>query len=167
MSTVQRAGDSGDSHYILAGKDCAPVATARSAADLECRRRHQLRSVGDWEADARLRYGPARGRKDYRAEGARRRDAEDSRWRRAQADFRRPRRLRREEAGGPRRSDGRIRHHDHREDAEHRDRVGVVGSGNCAQDVAATRAAHRRVAPLRARGGFRIDRRCPAIWSPG
>ena len=41
-------------------------------------------------------------------------DAEDSRWRRAQANFRRPRSVRCEKAGRPRRSDGRVRHDDYR-----------------------------------------------------
>ena len=51
-------------------------------------------------------------------------------------------------ARGARRRDGRVRHDDYREDAEHRDRVGVVGSGDRAEDVAAAWAAYRCVASV-------------------
>ncbi len=40
------------------------------------------------------------------------------------------------------------------EDSEYRDRVGMVGSADCAEDVAAAWDPHRRVAPVRARRGF-------------
>ena len=41
------------------GEDCAPAAVARSAADFECGRCHQLRPLGNGQAHARIRYGPA------------------------------------------------------------------------------------------------------------
>ncbi len=104
--------------------------TAGLALHQQRRRRHQLRAQRTRPSHARLRSRPARRRHDHRAPRARRRSAEDARRRRPQAHDRRPRHRRREEAGRAGRRDGRLRHHDHREDEERADRVGVVRSGD-------------------------------------
>ena len=53
-----------------------------------------------------------------------------------------------QEAGWTSGDHGRVRHHDYREDAQHSDRIGVVGSGYGSQNVATARAAYGRVASL-------------------
>ena len=47
-----------------------------------------------------------------------------------------------QETGRTRRRYGRFRHHDHRQDAQHPDRVGVVGPGDRPQDIKAPWIAH-------------------------
>src|SRR5258708_2238828 len=49
----------------VARKNCAAAALARSAAYQQRRRCHQLRPLGDREADPRFRHGSARGRQDH------------------------------------------------------------------------------------------------------
>ena len=73
------------------------------------------------------------------------------------AHHRRSRRRRRSKSRQPRRRHGRIRHHDHREDAEHPDRIGMVGSSYDSPHVETPRHPHRRLASFRTRRGFRVD----------
>ncbi len=129
----------------------APPRDGGRASHQQRRRRQQLHPHRDGPSHARLRSRHARGRQDHRAPRPRRRKAEDAGRRRAQARFRRPGHRRCQESGRARRRHGRLRHHDHRPDAQHPDRVGVVRPGERPPDRAPPRHAHRRLASLRAR----------------
>ena len=59
------------------------------------------------------------------------------------------------QGGSSGRSDGRLRHHDHRADAQRADRVGLVRPGLHSPHLAPSGDAHRRLASLRARSRLR------------
>ena len=123
----------------------------RRQVDLRRRGRDQLRPLGHRSASPRLRLRPSRGRTPHRAARPPRRAARHPGRRREGPRRIRPRRRRRRARGVARGRHGRPRHRRHRLDAQRPPRGGVVGSRDDPPDGAASRDAHGRVAPVRAR----------------
>ena len=132
--------------------DGAAPDQGRHAADLQRRRRHQLRDAGAGPAPARLRPRPPRRPGDRRPPGQRRREDHHPRRRRAHAVGRRPPDLRRQPgAPGHRRRDGRRRLRGLRRHHRAAAGVGLLHRRRDPPHLQAPRAADGVVGPLRAR----------------
>ncbi len=132
----------------VAGLGEGAAARGGDAADLERRRRDELRDARAREPSARFRPEDARGREDHRPARPPGRDDQDSRRRRPQARGERPRDRRCRAGGRDRRDHGRRGDRDRRVDDRRAPRGRELRADRDLSHVGAAPASHRRLEPL-------------------